>query len=297
MNEESPIAVLNRETRLRVGVVPGELGGHAVAGLGTYVVGDEMVMRTAFGFAFHYRKGEGVTVERAEGADPATELLYRNGGVYAAVAAINGFLPIHASAVAHEGRVFAFSGPSGAGKSTLTAALAARGLPMFCDDTLILDISASETEDGQIRCLPGHKRLKLWPDAIELAGATPQERVAADMEKFFAEPAGGSVEEILPLAELVFLEDGDAIAIEPIRGGERLMRFQDDHYTHDLFIAASRPNRAERFAQLARLALSMNLSRFVRPRDRGQFAEGVTMVERHVRSGAEAMPPRSARGF
>jgi hypothetical protein len=285
MDDESPITLLRRETRVSAGLVPLRLGGHEIPPEFDLLVNDEYILRTAYGLAYHYRKGEGVTVERQPGSDPATELLFLNGSVYAAVAAINGFLPVHASAVAHGGQVHAFTGPSGAGKSTLTAALGTRGLPLFCDDTLILDLSGP----GAIRCLPGHKRLKLWPDAVELAGAAPQERIAADLEKVFAEPASGSVDEMLPLAQLVFLEEGGLgeggpMRIEPIRGAERLLRLQDDHYTQALFIAASRPNRAERFAQLSRLAVSMEMNRFVRPRDRRQFGAGVTMVENHVRA-------------
>ncbi len=49
---------------------------------------------------------------------PAEEMLWLNGSVYAAIASIHGLLPIHASAVACEGAVHAFTRPSGAGKST-----------------------------------------------------------------------------------------------------------------------------------------------------------------------------------
>ena len=62
----------------------------------------------------------------------------------------------------HGGEVFAFAGPSGSGKSTLIAALGQLGLPMFCDDTLVLDLG----EPDIVICLPGHKRLKLTPEAL-----------------------------------------------------------------------------------------------------------------------------------
>ena len=114
-------------------------------------------------------------------------------------------MPIHASAVAHDGGVFAFTGPSAAGKSTLIAALGRAGLPMFCDDTLVLDLS----DPDRIICLPGHKRLKLTPAAIELTGARHEERVARDLDKYYARPAGGRRRRRrLPLAELLFLEQG-----------------------------------------------------------------------------------------
>ena len=104
-------------------------------------------------------RATGITSSGASDVDLSEESLWLNGSVYSAIASINGLLPIHASAVAHDGRVFAFTGPAGAGKSTLVAALASRGLPMFCDDTLVLDLSDPE----RIICLPGHKRLKLRP--------------------------------------------------------------------------------------------------------------------------------------
>ena len=96
--------------------------GAIAVGLEEYaLVGDEFLMRTGDGLGFHYRKGQGVTVEIAVQADPADEGLYLNGSVYAAAASINGFYPHHASAAA-----FAFIGPSGAGKSTLIAELGRR---------------------------------------------------------------------------------------------------------------------------------------------------------------------------
>lgn len=94
--------------------------------------------KTGTGYLIYYRKGEGVTVEREPRADPEEEQLWLNGSTYAAIAAINGYLPVHASAVAWRGRAYAFAGPSGAGKSTLAAALGHHGLPLVCDDMAAL---------------------------------------------------------------------------------------------------------------------------------------------------------------
>ena len=120
--------------------------------------------KTGTGYLIYYRKGEGVTVEREPRADPAEEQLWLNGSTYAAIAAINGYVPVHASAVAWRGRAYAFAGPSGAGKSTLAAALGHHGLPLVCDDTMILDTASA----SQIICLPGHKRLKVKEDTLSL---------------------------------------------------------------------------------------------------------------------------------
>lgn len=279
------LALLARETRLREGPVPRSLGGVEVVDDGWYLHGDSFVFRSASGLAYHYAKGQGVTAERAPGWDRDEDSLIRSGSVHAAVACINGLYPIHASAVAWQGRVHAFTGPSGAGKSTLTAELTRRGLPLFCDDTLLLDLTRPETP----LCLPGHKRLKLWGDALELTGAAPRGQIARRFAKFYAEPAGASISKTLPLASLTFLEVGEPARIEPLVGAEKLLRLQDDHYTARMFLAASAPDRAQRFAQLAALARGIALSRFIRPHDRARFAVDAALAQRHV-TGEPAVP-------
>lgn len=274
--------MLARETQLHAGKTPREIGGVTVAPGKQWLHNDSFLLVTESGLRFFYRQGEGVTVERPEHYDPAEEYLWCNGSIYAAIACINGLYPIHASAVACNGQVFAFTGPSGAGKSTLVAQLTRHDLPMFCDDTLVLDL----TQPGQVLCLPGHKRLKLWPDAVELTGAKPAEQVMATVPKFYSQPAGGTVVDVLPLAELCFLEHGDEAGIAPLHGGEKMVRLQDDHYTTDLIMAASRPDRIARFAQLANLARSIRLSQFTRPRDASRFAVDAGLVERHVKGMA-----------
>jgi hypothetical protein len=149
---------------------------------------------------------------------------------------------------------------------------------MFCDDTLVLDLSDPE----RILCLPGHKRLKLRPDAIALTGASPQEKVSTTVDKHYALPAAGDVHDPLPLAELIFLREAFDFAIEPIVGSERLVLLQDDHQTADLFAGARKFDRIHQFAHLARLARQIPMARFARPIDRARFEEGVALVVEHV---------------
>lgn len=278
------MALLQRETAVRYGSVPHALGAIMVGAEEYALVGDEFLMRTKDGLAFHYRKGQGVTVEIAAQADPADEGLYLNGSVYAAAASINGFYPLHASAVAVGGQVMAFTGPAGAGKSTLIAELGRRGYPMVCDDTLILSTPAS----GPIQALPGHKRLKLTALAMALTGAKQEERVAQTIEKHYATPAAGTITEILPLTALFLLTDGPQAAVEIVRGGARLRALQDDHYTQGLFLAANRPDRVARFAQLARLAGAIQICRFIRPYDIASFSVDIDLLEEHLHALATA---------
>lgn len=276
--------LMRRETRVREGDVPSGLGGSAVAPGCYELAGDAFLLHAACGLRVGYRKGEGITFARGPHTEDADIALFVNGSAYAAAACINGLYPIHASAVAVNGRVHAFTGPSGAGKSTLIAELGRRGLPMFCDDTLVLDL---RRDDGPIMCLPGHKRLKLKPDAVAMTGAEPQERVASMIDKVFAAPAAGTITSPLPLAELVFLAEGVPARIQPVRGGERLVLLQDDHYTADFLLLAQRPDRPARFRQLARLARSIAISRFVRPRASKRFRADAAIVAEHIHSFAE----------
>ncbi|HET9335861.1 MAG TPA: hypothetical protein VFO12_05575 [Sphingomicrobium sp.] len=270
--------LMERETRVRYGPVDHDQFGYALKPGNSHLERDCYLLRTTDGLSYCYRKGEGITICRADDADLSEERLWLHGSVYSAVACINGLLPVHASAVAHDGKIFAFTGPSGAGKSTLIAALGRLGLPMFCDDTLVLDL----TDPGRIIGLPGHKRLKLTPQAVEMTGAEPQEKVGEDIDKYYAVAPAGDIATPLPLTELIFLEEDSTMAMEPISGAERFIRIQDDHYTSHLFAAARQFDRAGQFAHRARLASQIAMYRFSRPMDVRRFEDGVELAASHV---------------
>jgi len=277
---KSPAQLLmERETRVTYGSIDLGIFGFGIEPGQGHIDADRYLLRTTAGLDYFYRRGEGITISRGEEADSSDEQLWLNGSVYSAVACINGFMPIHASAVAHDGKVFAFTGPSASGKSTLIAALGRIGLPMFCDDTLVLDLSDPDC----IICLPGHKRLKLTPAAIELTGAEREERVAQDLDKYYAHAPGGDVSVPLPLAALFFLEQGSQPSIEPLSGSERFVRTHDEHYTAELFAAARRFDRTEQFEHRARLARQIPMARFVRPWDARRFHESVVLAAQCVR--------------
>ena len=278
MTKTPPQLLMERETQVRLGPVPRALFGGPLGEMSWQMRQDQFLLRGEGDHYFHYRKSEGIVIERGANADLSEESLWLNGSIYSAIASMNGLVPIHASAVAAGDRVFAFTGPGGAGKSTLSAALSKSGLPMFCDDTLVLDLTDLE----RITCLPGHKKLKLRPDAVQLTGATPEEKVSLTVDKFYASPAQGSVTVSLPLAELIFLEDGPEAKVVPISGAERFVRMQDDHQTAHLLAAARMFDRAEQFAHLSRLARQIPMARFIRPRDRARFAEGADLVAHHI---------------
>lgn len=274
-SSRAAMRLLAEQTRVTYAPVPPVLGEVEVEPGQSRILGGSYLLHSASGYRYFYERDAGIRIERPKNPDPAEEALWLNGSVYAAVASINGFMPIHASAVAYQGRVYAFTGPSGAGKSTLIAALGAMGLPMFCDDTLVLDLS----NPAQIVCLPGHKRLKLSAEAIGLTGAVREEKVGAMIDKFYAAPPGGDVREPLPLARLVFLEEGPEPALLPVSGAERFARMTDDHYTAELFALGRQLDLAGRFEIQARMAAQIEMTRMVRPRDTARFGESVRLAE------------------
>lgn len=273
------LAMLAAETRIRRGEAPLSVGGVAVAP-GTWCLGrEEFLLRAGEAITFYYRRGAGVLVDAPDDSDPRDIRLWREGTVHAAIAALNGLVPLHASAVAHDGQVYAFTGPAGAGKSTLVAALGKAGFAQFSDDTLILDPSAL----GAPLCLPGHKRTKLWPEGARLAGVEPGEQVASDYAKHVVEPAAGTAPGPLPLAALIELAVEDEPRFAPLGLGERIALLEGDHYTAQLWRAAAAQPRDLRFAELAALAGRIPMARFWRPFEASRFDAGVAAAARYIR--------------
>lgn len=75
---------------------------------------------------------------------------------------LRGTICLHASAIALEDRAILLMGPAEAGKSTTAAMFARLGYPVLTDDVLALRI-----DPDQLTVLPGHPRIRLWPDAAD----------------------------------------------------------------------------------------------------------------------------------
>jgi hypothetical protein len=268
-----PLLMMERESRTQEGKVPLTLADGIEVPPGQYRLANAEFLSRGRDFAIHYKRGEGVRFELdGQEARPDMELVLA-GTVRSAIAAINGLFPLHASAVAIGGKVFAFCGPTGSGKSTLVAALNGRSVPLFCDDTLLLDTACSPPQ-----CLPGHKRLKLWPDAVGLAGASPLDLVSPSYRKYYCSAGGGDVAEALPLGGIISLGRGDELAFAPLQGGARIAALADDHYTLHLHRLARGHGAQDHLASLARIAASVPVHRFTRPFAARHFAAATDFI-------------------
>jgi len=87
-------------------------------------------------------------------------------------ATLQGLEPLHASAVALDGRGIAFVGHSGAGKTSVVTHLTSAGAALLTDDVLSLDV-----EDGVVRAHPGAAFSNLDDSLVQLLTPIERERL------------------------------------------------------------------------------------------------------------------------
>ena len=159
---------------------------------------------------YEIEAGRIIRVDPLPGADAGDVRLYLLGTAMGVLLHQQGRLPLHVSAIVHDGQAVAFCGTSGAGKSTLAARLSQMGFPLLCDDVGLVMLDPQ----GQPWFYPGFPRIKLWGEAldhlgIERDGLIPDQtrtdkyhlRLHDFTQHFHAEP--------LPLTRLYELTPGE----------------------------------------------------------------------------------------
>ncbi len=267
---------MNAEMRVSLGPVPARLPGGTVFDDTFEMTADSFLFRTPGGVAFHYRRGDGIVAEVPGKAFHDEYELYLRGTVFGAVAWLNGFCPLHASAVVVGGQAIAFTANSGEGKSTLAAALSNRpGFAHLCDDTLVLDV-----QPGGILAMPDGKPLKLWDDAFALTGADRQSSILTVPGKFYA---SASQQALGPatLTDLVFLSEGEGVRLEQVRGAAKLTLLTGALYR--AFVHGLRGDDETHGLMMTRIAANVRFWRLSRSRELAAFTLNLGTIERLVR--------------
>lgn len=254
---------------------PMEVGGAFEAAVGSFL------LKVPNGASFLVEDGRKITYAR-NGASDRDVALFLLGTAWGALCYQRGLLPLHASGVVLEGRVYAFTGPSGAGKSTLAAALANKGLTFFTDDVLIIDPAL--IEGSQANCFAGQKDLKLWSDALPLTGATQLAAVRdlAQFEKYFARPSGsegamrGSLTGLVVLRSESGRRSRDPVAISSVKGSAAIKLLRESIYR--LRIGSAIMGRQQIYSTLARLIAAVQVHVFDRPIDKSTFAQSTDAI-------------------
>jgi len=263
---------LHQEMRVRLGRVPSSIPRSLLDEDGFVLSEDAFLFTTDSGIRFHYSRGHGV-VASLPGPECDDEFrLYLWGTVFGAVAWLNGYIPLHASAVEVDGYAVAFTADSGAGKSTLAAALAGYGLPHVCDDTLPIKLAGTVP-----LAIPDRKPLKLWSSAFELVSAERLDPIASMPGKSYALAASRRAE-ALPLSDLILLEDGEATTITPVKGAEKLRVLAEALYRD--FIRGSLGRPADYTHDLLTIANGIGIWRLTRPRsnDKASFERNANQI-------------------
>jgi hypothetical protein len=131
----------------------------------------------------------------------------------AAIARWLGRESFHAGAFVADGATWAVIGQRGSGKSSTLGRLALQGVPVVCDDMLVLE---------DLRPFAGPRSVDLRADGAEALGAGEALGVVGARERWRLELE--RLDEIPPLSGWIHLEWGEPVGLQPLSGAEKLRR-------------------------------------------------------------------------
>jgi hypothetical protein len=172
---------------------------------------------------FMIKNGNEIFVSPKDGSCEDEIRLYILGTCMGAILLQRKILPLHGSAIAIDGKAYAFVGDSGAGKSTLAAAFLNRGYRLLSDD--VIPVSLSEENNPVVT--PTYPQQKLWLESLNQFGLESSHyKPIKDRESKFTIPVQSQfAEEPMPLAgvfELVKTQNNE-LEIVPVQKMERFL--------------------------------------------------------------------------
>jgi hypothetical protein len=233
---------------------------------------------------FLVRDGREIVVEPEPEVPDGDVRAYLLGSVMGALLHQRGLLPLHASAVAVDGRAVAFIAPAGRGKSTMAMHLQHRGHRVICDD-----ICAVEVAGRSARLWPGLRNLKLWRASLGAIAKTPDglEPVLADMDKYRVPVEAPADDRALDLAAVVLLDWGDEPGLVALPGAEAVGALIANTFRGQLVAPMGR--QAAHWRQCLDLFGAACVYRLNRPRLLDRLDEASLLVEQLV---ADTSPRR-----
>lgn len=223
--------------------------------------------------------GKLITITPFEGV--THEMISPNilGGCMSVILRQRGFLVLHASSVAIQGKVVAFLGHSGWGKSTLAAALHTHGHSVITDD--VLAISLEDVSNPKV--VPSFPQCKLSPQAAEALGKNPSslEPLYAHSSKRAYSFQTGFQQEQLPLHSIYLLSKGDSHSIDPLSFKDAFVYLVS--HTRAMDVLRDNQSLQVHFQQCTQLLKQVSYYRFTRKPGLEELPDLVHMVEKHVK--------------
>ncbi|MDB5706214.1 MAG: hypothetical protein JWN66_3330 [Sphingomonas bacterium] len=229
-------------------------------------------------------RGCRISVDPDDDASPRSVRLFLLGSAFGALLHQRGLLPLHANAVAIDGRAVAFTGASGAGKSTLASLFHDRGHHLLSDDVCVVDVDAV----GRAIAYAGIPQVRLWRDSLERSGrsAGDFEQLLDGRDKYTVPARGEGAPAAIALGAIYVLkraeDDIDRIDIRQLRGAEALNALIANTY-RGRYIALL--GDMERYwARGLDLVGKVPIFELERPWDPDRLPATIDAVEAHLRS-------------
>jgi hypothetical protein len=221
--------------------------------------------------------GNRIIISPLDGADEDLIRLYVLGTCIGALLLQRSIYPLHGSAIAINGKAYAFVGHSGAGKSTLASAFISQGYSLLSDDVIAL--SPSESAEPLL-VTPAYPQQKLWQQSLDAFGVKKEELKAIyGRETKFCVPVTTSFcSTALPLGGVFELStsDGDDVSVQLVPALERLdLLFR---HTYRNFLVQKLGMTRWHFDSSAKLAGKLPIYRLRRPLHRFTAPQLVELV-------------------
>ena len=234
--------------------------------------------------SYRVENGRRIVIDALSGVPEANVRLFLLGSVFGALMHQRGLLPLHANAIAIDGKAVAFMGASGEGKSMLAAWFHDRGYPVVADDVCVVRLD----EDGRAIAAPGVQRLRLWKEALQAMGRDSSVYARSfagrdEIEKYDLpfEP-DQRVADPYELAAIYVLGTADSFSIKLLSGLEAteavFSHTYRGHYVSDAGV------QKQHWQSAVELVRRTPVFRVRRPRDLSLMNEQGRQLIEHVRS-------------
>jgi hypothetical protein len=199
-------------------------------------------------------RGRHISARWGHGLTDADAAVYLLGPVLGFALRLRGRVPLHASAVAVEGKARLFVGDAGAGKSTTAAACANLGYRILSDDIVtVVDVG------GSFVAYPAHPRITMWPDSavglFDAAELLPTLSPTYDKRYLDLEPGLTFQQTPLPVEVIYVLDErsaeDDRLLVRGLEPRVALLSLVSNTYVNYLI---DRPMRAREFSLLSLMA-------------------------------------------